>query len=320
MNKETGKKEILLIIPYFGKTPPWIEYFIESCRYNPRIDWLLYGNLNIPSQIPNNIKVIPSVIDDFYTRIYNRLGIKIQLPFPYKICDFRPAFAELFQDLIIGYEFWGYCDLDLIFGNIYNKLVHHNYSMFDVVTTRLDSLAGHFTLYRNNDLINNMYKKIWQYRSALLKADRHFYLDERSNYIGQVFLTKKKNIFRLAEKVRDSFSYRIYKKLPMLYDITRVVERYEKHGILKLLRIPYILSDENFNKKNIQEWKVVWERGKLTDPMSGREMIYFHFIQQKHKKDFVIGAFSSNLAFSITSRGINTINPHNDNAKEMGIF
>ena len=106
------------LIPYFGTTPTWMLYFLESCRHNPRFTWILYGNLQLQSQPPENVVVVPATIDDFVQRVRHRLKLAIELPFPYKLCDFRACYGEIFQDLLSEYSYWGYCDIDLIFGDI----------------------------------------------------------------------------------------------------------------------------------------------------------------------------------------------------------
>ena len=35
----------------------------------------------------------------------------------YKLTDFKPAYGEIFQDYIIQYDFWGFTDIDLIYGD-----------------------------------------------------------------------------------------------------------------------------------------------------------------------------------------------------------
>src|SRR6516165_8508611 len=35
---------VLILIPWFGPWPPWMRFFIESCRWNSTINWLLIGD------------------------------------------------------------------------------------------------------------------------------------------------------------------------------------------------------------------------------------------------------------------------------------
>ena len=49
------------------------------------------------------------------------------------------------------YDFWGYCDIDLIFGNIRKFITDDILDKYDKILSR-----GHFTLFRNKDSINTI--------------------------------------------------------------------------------------------------------------------------------------------------------------------
>ena len=42
----------------------------------------------------------------------------ITLHTPYKLCDYKPAYGEIFAPELSGYDFWGYGDMDLVFGDL----------------------------------------------------------------------------------------------------------------------------------------------------------------------------------------------------------
>ncbi len=279
---------------------------MESCKRNPNINWLLYGDLLLEKEMPKNIQFIRATLDDFNILTSQKLGIRVKLNNPYKLCDFRPSFAIIFSEYISTYDYWGYCDLDLIFGNILSILTQNNYTNYDIITTREDSLAGHFTIFRNRPLINHMYSKIWRYNLHLLNINKHFYLDERSNYIGQQYKKefRRFNFWDFLKKIRNSLSYRTLKVLPLLYDITRVAYRLEKQGSIKILRIPKIQSDENFRREQIKDWKIIWKEGALKDLHHNEELLYFHFIQLKKSKDFITYPLRDTPTFEITQKGI----------------
>ncbi|WP_420882928.1 DUF6625 family protein [Zooshikella ganghwensis] len=51
-------KTIAIIIPYFGQWPEWIDLYIESCKHNPSIDWLLFSDcppLTIQQKMSNSL-------------------------------------------------------------------------------------------------------------------------------------------------------------------------------------------------------------------------------------------------------------------------
>ena len=155
---------ILIIIPYFGTWPLWIKYFLQSCAYNSSIHWLLYTDCTKPTHYPNNIRFESKNLDDFNTLASEKLDFGIEINYPYKICDLKPAFGQIFSDYLDDYDFWGYADLDLIFGNISSFLTDDLLEMYDVISVRENYLAGHFTLYRNTGIINDLYTKSNKYK------------------------------------------------------------------------------------------------------------------------------------------------------------
>jgi len=46
------------------------------------------------------------------------LGFEVDIESEYKLCDFKPAYGLIFSEHFKDYDFWGYCDIDIIFGNI----------------------------------------------------------------------------------------------------------------------------------------------------------------------------------------------------------
>lgn len=73
---------------------------------------------------------------------------------PYKMCDYRVAYGEMFQDYVKDYDFWGHCDADMIFGDI-------RHFVTDDILNRYDRLGvdGFFSLFRNIPEINAIYRK-----------------------------------------------------------------------------------------------------------------------------------------------------------------
>ena len=37
---------------------------------------------------------------------------------PRLVAEYKPAFGVVFEDFLTGYSHWGYCDLDMVLGNL----------------------------------------------------------------------------------------------------------------------------------------------------------------------------------------------------------
>lgn len=69
-------------------------------------------------EYPNNVKAFYFTTDGLKDIFGKNYDFKIAIDNPYKFCDFKPAYGEIFADYLKGYDFWGHCDIDLLWGNI----------------------------------------------------------------------------------------------------------------------------------------------------------------------------------------------------------
>lgn len=146
-------KSILFILPYFGKFPNYFSLFLNSCRANSSINWLLITDIPIQDlDIPNNVFLQRKTFEEIQQLIALKFQIRIQRP--YDLCKFRVAYADLFPEAL-DYDFWGFCDCDLIWGNLRDFITDDILRKYDKISWR-----GHMTLFRNDLIINSMYKKV----------------------------------------------------------------------------------------------------------------------------------------------------------------
>jgi hypothetical protein len=133
---------IRLVVPYFGVRPTYMPLVVRSMARNPDVHWLLLTDAPVPGA-PHNVTVQLGTFDDLAARIQRHFDFAISLWRPYKLCDFRPAFGEVFQDELAGYDFWGHCDLDVVFGQIRDHLPPEAWKADKIL------MQGNFALYRN---------------------------------------------------------------------------------------------------------------------------------------------------------------------------
>lgn len=188
-------KKLILVLPYFGKLPRIFPVFLKTVKSNPFVDFLIftdnweYGNIE-------NVKVVCESFDKFKTRFKEKLGNTISLNTSYKLCDFKPSYGYVLQDYIKDYDYWGHCDCDLIFGNLttlLNPLMEQDYDKIFA--------AGHLTLYRNTDTVNQLFIATEESRKLfedVAKSDDIWGFDEDffgKNNIHDIFLKSGMKIF-----------------------------------------------------------------------------------------------------------------------------
>lgn len=76
-----------------------------------------------------------------------------------KVWDYRASFGLMFQELLKDYDFWGTTDLDVVYGNIEHFYPDDLIKDYDIITDEDNYIGGHFTLYRNNPEVNNLFSE-----------------------------------------------------------------------------------------------------------------------------------------------------------------
>jgi len=138
---------IVFIIPYIGTYPWYFPYFLHSCRYNPTVDFLIFTDNDTPElDVPDNVRIIPFTLEQFRFQATRALGFEVAIEHGYKLSDFKPVYGHIFADHIGDYDFWGYCDVDVIFGNIRLYMTNELLNEYDVISARHDYLTDCFNL------------------------------------------------------------------------------------------------------------------------------------------------------------------------------
>lgn len=165
----------IFIICWFGRLPAYFKIWLKTVQYNSKFDFLILTDDSYENSLPNNVFLIKYSLSQFRERAKEVLNSPVSIKKAYRVCDFRPMYGLIFSEYITKYDFWGYCDLDLIFGNIAsfvtNKMLSDNDAIFN---------AGHFTLIRNAKRTNNLFKQdgsIFSYK-IVIKNDAIFAFDE----------------------------------------------------------------------------------------------------------------------------------------------
>ena len=144
---------IAFVLPYFGKFKSYFPLFLRSVKNNPSIDWFIFTDCAEEYDWPQNVHLIVESFDDFSDRIRRLFPFEISLESPYKLCDYKPSYGEALQEFLSKYDFWGFCDCDLIFGNIRSFITEDILKKYNKVFTR-----GHMTLFRNTSEVNAFYR------------------------------------------------------------------------------------------------------------------------------------------------------------------
>lgn len=177
------------------------------------------------------------------------------------------------EEELKAFDFWGYCDLDQIFGDL-------NRFITDEILEKYDKLfcLGHMTLFRNTQSINQLFTKKLEDKTYLKTSYKQIFEDE-NNYVFDEWPEKIVNINVLAKQE----NIKVY---------------YDKNGILDVMAFRSIFANVKYNaEKNVwiedeekKNFIVVWENGKLYSytknsnrKLKKCEVMYVHIQKRKMK-------------------------------------
>lgn len=147
-------KSIGIVVPYFGEFPEYFHLWLRSAEMNPSIDFLIFTD-QPTTECAENIHFYRSTLEEIHTRIKNKLGKGCKLKQAYKLCDYRPAYGMIFEAELKGFDFWGYCDVDVIFGDLRKFITESVLEEYEKISN-----WGHLTLYRNSEEVVHKFKLI----------------------------------------------------------------------------------------------------------------------------------------------------------------
>jgi hypothetical protein len=185
---------------------PWyFNYFIHSVKYNPSIDFILISDVKKFKALPKNVRHVYKSIHNINELATQKFGFTTKIENGYKFSDFKPAYGFLFAEIVKGYDFWGQTDIDVIYGDLRNFLNEEVLNEFDYISVRHDFPTGCFSLFRNNRLVNNIFKRSKDFKDVFSDS-KHFCFDECNNVHD--LLTAGKSIFEIETEI-ESFMHLI---------------------------------------------------------------------------------------------------------------
>lgn len=228
-------KSICFIVCYYGKLPEYFKVWLASCKKNATIDFRVFTDDKYDEALPSNVSVIQMPFKEVKKRIQTIFDFDICLNSPYKLCDYKPAYGEAFWDYIEDYDYWGYCDIDLIWGNIRKFLIDTVLDMNQRILTR-----GHCSIFRNDKTTNALYRCLsasgcQKCRDVYTTAENRSF-DEWSEHLGwgisEIF--RRNGIRQYDEKIYldpDFTKYHLNFQSSNLKDKGKYIVSYEEGNL-----------------------------------------------------------------------------------------
>jgi len=168
----------LLIIPYFGSFGPWVPLYLHSLANQTTLDLLLLTD-TAPPALPPQVRRVEMTFDQLRERAAARLSTEVSLHRNRNICDLRPAYGLIFEEFVRGYEYWGFGDEDVLYGDVDGMLGPHLDGTVDIVSPGMNGKSGHLTLVRNAPRTNELAMRDPAFKEVLASRE-HWAYDETS--------------------------------------------------------------------------------------------------------------------------------------------
>lgn len=167
----------LIFLPYFGKFNEYFELWFSSCSKNLAFDWLIFTDANLCIKMPQNVKIVRCTLGELKEKFQKKLDVPLVLENAYKLCDYKQFYGYLFSEYLCGYDYWGYCDCDLIFGNIRRFMTQNVQENYDKLFR-----TGHFSIIRNDPELNELFFKYNTYQITLTSPVIYGYDESITGY------------------------------------------------------------------------------------------------------------------------------------------
>jgi hypothetical protein len=255
------KNKICIIIPYYGKWPRFFDLYLKSCSYNDWLDILFITDLELPAGTFKNVSKRHIPASEIKSIFSEKLQSEVSLDSFYKLCDLKPTYGYVFQDWIKEYAFWGFGDVDLIYGNTRKFLTDELLDNYDIITFRTEWISGALTLFRNTPEINTLFKKSPDWKKVI-SSPKHFSFTEIAHFYNEV-----KSGQSALEVPTEIVSF------------TTVCKRAAVNGELRYF-------EKKLIKESISEGEYLcFDKGVIKDNKEV-EYLHYHYITEKTKRAF----------------------------------
>jgi hypothetical protein len=215
---------------------------MASCATSSLVRWIILHDTPAPSIHSENVQFVALSLNEFRRKVLNVLGVTPPEQLGYKICDFKPAYGALFGEFLQDFEYFGWGDLDVIYGDL-DRFLHPLLGRWEVLSFHRCMLSNHFCILRNTEDHRNLLNWLPGGKDKLAKPG--------------------------YQQVDDGDLSRLLAPHPT----SRFVEHFSTPFVNWM---PWVDGTYNFPRR----W--FWNRGQLTNSLDrGYEFLYLHFMVWK---------------------------------------
>lgn len=257
-----SRPAVALIIPYFGSWPVYLNTFLKTISAQVSMDVHFVTDLEIPEQdVPNNVFFHEVNFEELKEIISLKMGFEVSLSSPRKLCDFRPAYGYIFTDIVDGYEYWAFGDIDVCYGDV-EKFISPMLGSADVISFREDWLSGSLCIFRNKRAVSEVFLKCTRLREYFT-THVHIAFDESCGVYKEISGRGPDAILEYGQ----------------LQSFSQLIRQAELNGELMVHRDKVICESLELGGY------LRYENGTIKDA-GGMEYAYYHYVVEKRYPKF----------------------------------
>lgn len=173
-------KVTILTVWMGSPLPPWMPLLVDNRnKVGEPFNWYVLGE-HVPHEDHGRVQLRPLGKDEFDQRVRDTGVTLAEGPDRRKTAEVRPAYGEMFPDMLTESDFWGYSDLDVVFGRIGQFWDDAVLRIYDVLTIDTWITSGPLTVVRNTNTTNHLWRAIPNIIAKM--ADPTFYAAEELGF------------------------------------------------------------------------------------------------------------------------------------------
>lgn len=176
-------KKIVLIQVWLGPLPGYFQYHFKTIKDLNYIDFLFFTDQKVDFK-SDNFKVHHIDKSKLENLIYQKTNHKIQLSNKfYKICDLKASYGDLFEEKILDYDYFGFYDIDTLFGDI-QKFLNPYIDDYDIISFGSEKthnrISGPLCILKNKPNLKRLYQCDFFYE--MMNKDETIFFEETYFY------------------------------------------------------------------------------------------------------------------------------------------
>ena len=266
----------VFLITEFGKPFDWTPKYIENVGKLAKYGW--YWKIFTPNKyenLPPNVEIVDMTIEQYGDLVMEKLNVRPNMFLTPKgipsvhITDFYIFSGIVFQDYIKGFDFWGITNMDVLYGRLDHFVSDTMLQDCDVFTDDVETINGVFCLFRNNELCNNLWRLISNWKEIIGQKVCKGCLDGSGEH--KIFASDEIIMTEVMKGVKDKVRYRY----PLYYP-------WSSHDRLEIhVPVPKLKMEADGSL-----WELIGDTKNKAwihhIPFFGREIMYYHFQDTKN--------------------------------------